>query len=317
MAAIEIAVPAYNCEPWLDAFFESVIAQDFTDWRIVARDDASKDGTASRLAWWQQKLGPRMLMVEDSGKRNLGMVGNYNAVLAATSAPWVMFADPDDVWKPGKIARTVGAMQETESSHYPSTPVLVCSDAEVVDHELRAICGSYWQWSRMNPDLVGVLHRMVVESPVLTSTMMVNRALLNLAMPLTGAASCPDWWPGMVASAFGRVVRLRESTILYRRHPSNDSLDPFGATLIGAVRRFLADIGAPRRRVERLVRQWAPQAQAFADRFRDRLGREDIAALEAAARMPEAGAVVRRWKVIRHGLWFASPVKNAGLMLLM
>ena len=113
MAEIDIAVPAWTTvvRPWIDSFFESVVVQDFHDWRIVARDDASTDDTAAHLAAWKLRLDGRMTILSDSAERNLGMVGNYNAVLAATSAPWVMFADPDDVWKPGKISLTRGAMK--------------------------------------------------------------------------------------------------------------------------------------------------------------------------------------------------------------
>jgi glycosyltransferase involved in cell wall biosynthesis len=315
MPEIDIALTTYNCDAWIDEFFASVIAQDYADWRIVARDDASTDGTAARLAWWQSRLGDRMAVLEDSGSRNLGVVGNCDAVLAATTAPWVLFADPDDVWRPGKLSLLSRAMSEAEAAAGAATPVLVCTDAEVVDHLLRPLAPSHWRWSRMNPDLAGVLHRMAVESPVLAP--MVNRALLSLALPLVGAASCADWWPGLVASAFGRVVRLPQRTFLYRRHPSNDSVDPFGSTWTGALRRFLADPGEPRRRVNRLLRQFAPQAGAFAARFRERLPLRDLAALEAAARLPSLGAVAGRWAVIRHRLWFASPLKNVGLLLLM
>src|SRR5204863_9090117 len=105
-----------------------------------------------------------------------------------------------------------------------------------------------------------------VECPVLSSTMMVNRSVLDLALPMTGV-SCQDWWLAMIAGAFGRVVRLPQSTILYRRHPANDSLDPLTSTLPNAARRIFQ----ARRRVDRLIREFAPQAGAFLDRCRDRI----------------------------------------------
>jgi hypothetical protein len=167
----------------------------------------------------------------------------------------------------------------------------------------------------VNPNLADELHRLAVESPVLAP--MVNRALLQLALPLTGAAACADWWLALVAGAFGRIVRLPATTFLYRRHPANDSLDPFGSTIIGAIRRTFADFGEPRRRAGRLVRQCAPQAAAFAARFHDRLRARDLAAFGAAARLPSLGAFARRWTVIRHDLWFSSPLKDVGFLLLM
>lgn len=316
VADIDIAVPAHNCGPWIDVFFESVLAQDHSEWRIVARDDASTDETAARLASWNSRLGASLVIVDSSRGRNLGMVGNYDAVLAATTAPWVMLADPDDVWLPGKISLTLRAMREAEATFGEKTPLIVCTDAEVVDSQLRPIAPSYWGWSRMNPDSASVFHRVVVESPVLTSTMIVNRALLDVALPLKGAA-CPDWWPALVASAFGRVICLPKRTILYRRHQANDSQAPLSSTLKEAIRRTLADLGEPRRRVERLVRQLAPQASAFAARFGGRLAPADLAALEAASHLPDLGGLARRWTVMRHNLWFSSPWKSVGLMLLM
>ena len=315
MPEIDIAVPAYNCAPWIDAFFESVLAQDHSAWRIIARDDASSDGTAARLVWWQSRLGERMMILPDSGTRNLGMVGNYNAVIAAATESWVMLADPDDVWKPGKLSLTVRAMSDAEASAGTHTPVLVCTDAQVVNQALGPVASSYWQWVHCGPHQTDRLPRLAVDSPVLAP--MVNRALLQLALPLIGAAACADWWLGMVACTFGRVVSIPAATFLYRRHPANDSLDPLGSTMGNAIRRTLADLGEPRRRVNRLVRQFAPQAGAFAARFRERLPLRDLAALEAAARLPSLGALARRWAVVRHDLWLSSPLKNAGLMLLL
>src|ERR1700719_4016830 len=107
MAEIEIAIPAYNCAAWLDDLIESILQQDVDNWRLVARDDASTDDTAARLATWKQRLGERMMIVEGSDRRNLGLVGNYNTVLSATTSPWVMLADADDVWRPGKLSLTL------------------------------------------------------------------------------------------------------------------------------------------------------------------------------------------------------------------
>jgi glycosyltransferase involved in cell wall biosynthesis len=309
--SIDIALPTYNCAAWLDALFESIVGQDFADWRIIARDDASKDNTAGVLIEWQRRLGKRLVILADSGKSNLGPVGNYDAVLSQTTAPWVMLADPDDIWLPDKVQSTVRAMHAAEQAA-PETPIVVCSDATVVDDDLKIIAPSYWRWSRHNPDVFDVFHRLIVECPVLSSTMMVNRSLLDLALPMTGA-SCQDWWLALVAGAFGRIVRLPQSTILYRRHPANDSLDPLTSTLPTAPRRIFQARG----RVKRLIRQFAPQADAFLSRFRDRVLPNDAAALGAAAMLPSLGPLRRRVAVLRHDLLFASPLKNAGLMLLL
>ena len=316
MAEIEIALPAYNCAAWLDELIESILQQDVDNWRIVTRDDASTDGTAARLGSWKQHLGERMMMVEGSTP-NLGPVGNYNAVLSATSSRWIMLADSDDVWRPGKLQLTLQAMQAAEAAHGPATPIAVFTDAEVVDEQLQPVADSYWRWSRANLAAAQVFHRLVVDSPAISSTMMVNRALLDLALPMPAAIWSQDWWAMMVAAAFGKVVKLDERTILYRRHSANDSLEPYAATTQGVVRRLLAAPGSAREKLDLLIDRIARQAGAFAERFQGELSASDLAALKAASRLPYAGGIQRRWSVVRHGLWFGSLPKNLGMMLLL
>lgn len=317
MAQVDIAVPAYNCEPFLDGFMASLVAQDFHDWRVVARDDGSSDRTTRRLANWQELLGHRMTILPDSGARNLGLIASYTAVLEATSAPWVMSADPDDIWLPGKISRSLQAIRQSEAAFGSGVPVAICTDAAVVDTDRRPIAPSFWRWSRMNPALMRAVNRVAMESAALGSTMMMNRALLEQALPIESGAAYQDWWLALVAVAFGRLVPLPETTILYRRHAVNATADPYGSSLIGAVRRTAHAPGAPRRRLEALLAQAARQAGSFLARYRERLERPDIAALEALSALPSLGLLARRRAVMRHRLWFASPLKNAGLLALL
>jgi len=300
-------MPAYNCAPWLDGFMGSLLAQDFTNWRLIARDDRSTDNTGHQLARWREQLGGRMITLPDSGARNLGLIGNYNAVLTATTAPFVMSADPDDIWLPGKITRSIQALRQAEEASGAGVPMAICTDAAVVDRNRQPVAPSFWRWSRMDPRLMRVLSRTAMESVALGSTMMVNRALLNRALPIAAGAAYQDWWLALVAVAFGRLVPLPETTILYRRHEVNATAGPYSRKLSGA----------PRRRLEKLVAQSATQARSFVARYRDSLKRPDIAALEALGKLPSLGLVERRLAVLRHGLWFASPLKNAGLLALL
>jgi hypothetical protein len=160
--------------------------------------------------------------------------------------------------------------------------------------------------------MLNIFHRMVVESPALNSTMMVNRALLNLALPTAGTRY-PDWWLALVACAFGHIVFLPKSTILYRRHSENDTLEPITSTLPSAIRR----IAEARRRVAKLVGEYAQQADIFLERYGSRVSQSQNATLKAVRNLPSRGFFARRATVMRHRLWFASPLKNVGLMLLL
>jgi glycosyltransferase involved in cell wall biosynthesis len=317
MADIDIAMPCFNCAPWLDTFLKSLLSQEVTNWRLVARDDGSTDGTASLLDVWKGRLGERMKLVQGSAGKNLGVVGNYNLVLADTSARWVMTADPDDVWLPGRLQRTLAALKEAEDRLGEEMPLAVCTDAEVIDDSDKVVAPSYWRWARNDPSRVKRIDQVAMESPALGSTMAVNRALLDVALPIDAAAPYQDWWLAMAAAAFGRIITLPDRTILYRRHGGNSTAIPMSSSLGGAIRRVLRSPDAPRQRLKRvLFGQAVPQAAAFLIRYRDRLPSADSDTLEALARLPSRGPIRRRLDLVRHHLWFASTFKNIGMIVL-
>jgi glycosyltransferase involved in cell wall biosynthesis len=310
-AAIDIAVPTYNCAKWLDAFFESLLTQDYTSWRVITRDDASRDNTAALVAAWQERLGPRIVIIENPDNINLGSVGNYNAILQECSASFVMLGDPDDIWKPRKITMALNAMLAAVGTYGNETPIIVCTDAEMVDEELKPISPSFWKWARMNAKSVSTVSRMLMESPALGATMIINRPALDRAMPLSGAAACQDWWLALVGCAFGKIVTMSDSTILYRRHHSNDSVEPLTSSYIRAIQK----ISEARCRIAFLMHQLAPQAAAFVERFRGDLDATDIKVAEAASRLSKMHPIAGRVEIIRNNLWFSSALKNVGFML--
>ena len=73
----------------------------------------------------------------------------------------------------------------------------------------------------------------------------------------------------------------------------------------------------PRRRLHKvLFKQAVPQAAAFLDVYHGRLASDQANILRAIARLAGEGPVLRRVTIWRNRLWFASPVKNLGLLAL-
>ncbi|HJW92943.1 MAG TPA: hypothetical protein VJ901_04945, partial [Thermoanaerobaculia bacterium] len=140
--------------------------------------------------------------------------------------------------------------------------------------------------------------------------MAVNRALLDMALPIAPDAAYQDWWLVLVATAFGKLITLSDATILYRRHEQSITRNPFAFSLT----RALGRVSHARKRVDFLIRQAGKQAAAFADRYESHLDSKDVAALRALAALAGMNAAARRAAVIRHGLWFTWWLKNLGLL---
>jgi glycosyltransferase involved in cell wall biosynthesis len=316
MTEIDIAMPCYNSAPWIDGMIESILAQDGPSWRIVARDDGSQDNTVERLSAWQERLGARMVVLDNPRRENLRIAASYTAVLQATTAPWILTADPDDIWLPGHLTRIANALLQMESHMGSHIPAAVCTNATVIDERQNPIAQSYWSWIRSSPKRVDRLIDVAMENPALGSTMGVNRALLDLALPIPRESGAQDWWLALTATAFGRLTAIEEVSILYRRHGGNHMIDPFGTSIWDAIKISLATPVAARGRVRRLLfNRLVPQAAVFAERYESRLTRKDIEGLRALASLEARGPIGRRISIVRHGFGFASPLKNCGLLV--
>ena len=309
---IDIVVPTYNCARWIDAFFDSLVAQDYENFHAIARDDGSSDDTALKLEAWRRRLAGRMTVFANDEK-NLGMIRSYDLLLEATTSSWVMMGDPNDVWRTDKTSLSTAAMQRLEARRGKDVPLIVASDATIVNNESKPISPSLWQWAKLNPHLVTDLRRMIVEHPGLCPTMLFNRTALNMALPLTRCALYQDWWLILIGCAFGEVCLLPEPTILYRRHDSNFS----GIPLTTSLREAMRNIHTARGRTEKLIGQFAGQAAAFLEVFGDRLTPQQAKGLSCVARLPKASSLQRKWLVLRSGLWFSSRLKNIVFFILL
>jgi glycosyltransferase involved in cell wall biosynthesis len=313
-AEIQILLGTYNYGRYLDQFMESLVAQDFAGWVLLVRDDASSDETPALLEKWRQRLGTQMAILPDSSQSNLGVAGNYSRLLAASTAPYVMFADPDDVWHRDKIRTTLAAMRRAEAARGVGVPCLVHTDLAIVDENLHPVAPSLWRRQGLVPHRGHSLSHMMVENTVWACTAMLNRPLVLLAGPVPVESHHQDWWVALVAAAFGEIVSVPGQTIEWRRHGKNDS----EITRLGSV--FVRTLMAPtamRRRLVDLLDRGRPRVRVFFDRYRERLAPDQIAAIEAFLRLPSLGPLARRNAVLRHRLLFTSRLRSAGMLLLL
>jgi glycosyltransferase involved in cell wall biosynthesis len=121
---VSVLLPAYNSERFVDAAVESVRAQTFGDWEIVAVDDASRDATPVRLAAWAERE-PRLRHFRNSS--NLGMTRNWNECLARAVGDLVLKLDGDDVLRPRTLELLTDALADPAVIG-AGVRALLCSD---------------------------------------------------------------------------------------------------------------------------------------------------------------------------------------------
>ena len=305
----DILLATYNGATFVEAQLRSLLAQSQDGFRILARDDSSSDGTLTILEAVAEANQSRFRIIKD-GKGRLGACGNFGALLALADAPYVMFCDQDDIWVSDKIDRILGKMQEEEAVAGLRTPVLVHSDLKVVDEDTKEIAPSFWKYQNLEPEKGKAFNRLLVQNVVTGCATMVNRALVQKALPIPGEAIMHDWWLALVAAAFGRIGHLPEATVLYRQHGRNElgaKQWNAGYVIRKAMRLF------DREELSKSLGATQRQAAAFAQRFGDDLAPGQRAAAEAYASLAKRGFLERRIMLWRYGLFKNGLIRNLGL----
>jgi glycosyltransferase involved in cell wall biosynthesis len=105
---ISVLIPAFNAAPWVEAAVNSVRAQTFADWEIVAVDDASADQTHAIL---QSFAAPNIHIHRN--EQNRGMTANWNRCLALASGEFVLKLDADDALVPHALEQLAAAIADS------------------------------------------------------------------------------------------------------------------------------------------------------------------------------------------------------------
>lgn len=98
---------AYNCAVTLDAAIRSIAAQTYTDWELVACDDASSDSTSAVLSGWASRE-PRIRVIRNES--NQGLAVALNRCIKEARGELLVRQDADDVSLPHRLGALVAAM---------------------------------------------------------------------------------------------------------------------------------------------------------------------------------------------------------------
>ncbi|WP_081620311.1 glycosyltransferase family 2 protein [Ancylobacter sp. FA202] len=109
MPIISICVPTYNRAKLLSELLDSILDQEnVDDVEIVISDDASTDDTMSIADSYLFRFKHYKFIAQPI---NLGMDGNFLAVVAAATSPYIWLMGDDDRLEPGSIRRLLDAIE--------------------------------------------------------------------------------------------------------------------------------------------------------------------------------------------------------------
>jgi glycosyltransferase involved in cell wall biosynthesis len=305
---VDVLLATCNGAEFLEKQLESLFSQTCQDFSVRARDDCSTDETVSILERYARRYPHRFIYTINAER--LGAAANFAALLCDSAAPYIMCCDQDDVWLSDKVALTLARLRTAEQAHGLRTPVLVYSDAVLVDAKLGVISPSFWRKCKVRPREVRLRH-LLAQNLVTGCTMGCNRALLERALPIPiNDVVMHDYWLALVAASFGVMVPIRQATVLYRQHGKNTLGILPDLTFKQSMRRLVNDT-----QLRTTLLAAIRQARAFSLRFAADLSHAQKAQLAAFQALFERGYVLRRWMILRYGLLRTGFWNNIGYLV--
>lgn len=214
MRKVDILLPAYNGEKYIESQISSLLNQTYSNINIYIRDDISTDRTSEII----QSLGikdSRIVIIENANI-NLGLVGNLNLLLGISQEDYIMYCDQDDVWLENKVEVLMNEMLQREDEYSEETPLLIHSDCFVTDEHLN-IKGIFKGSKPLKYGLNNSLFKYYVQG----ASTLFNKALKKQIYPFLDEVYLHDRFTHLVAEITGKRFYVNIPLMLYRQHNSN------------------------------------------------------------------------------------------------
>lgn len=104
---IDIIIPVYNVEKYLEKCIQSVLNQSYTDYHIILVDDGSKD-SSGKICDQIAKKHRRISVIH---KQNGGLSSARNAGIDVSTGDYILFLDSDDTLTKNALQVLVDAME--------------------------------------------------------------------------------------------------------------------------------------------------------------------------------------------------------------
>lgn len=109
---ISVIVPVYNVEKYLSKCLDSILAQDFDDFEIIAVDDESPDKCGEILDEYEVKYPNKVVVIH---QKNKGLGGARNTGIDAANGEYLLFVDSDDYIAPNMLSLLMNEIEQSEA----------------------------------------------------------------------------------------------------------------------------------------------------------------------------------------------------------
>jgi len=170
MPEVSVIIPVYNGEKFLSEAIESVIAQTYSDWEIIAVNDGSTDRSLEILRRYERLLPSKIRVIS---QENYGLSIARNRAIAMAKGDYIAFLDCDDLWLPEKLEKQIDFLNSNKE------PGLVYSDNHEIDEHGNLIKENVFLFYNAKYFRGYVFNELFYANFISTPTVMVRREVLD------------------------------------------------------------------------------------------------------------------------------------------
>lgn len=230
---VAILLSTYNGEKYLKEQLDSILAQTYTNFELIIRDDGSKDNTVKIIKEYIEKTDKEITLIEG---KNLGFIKSFFDLLKRGDADYYAYADQDDIWLPNKIELAVNSLNKLDDR----VPNMAFSNVDYYDTEMNFI--GKGDSKNKKPSFLNSLYECINQG----MTMVINKKAREYIIDnIPEKCFFHDWWTYMICTAFGNVVQDDVVTVKYRRAKTNATVEGQGTItlLIWRIKKLLLGDG--------------------------------------------------------------------------
>ena len=216
----EVLLATCNGERFLDEQIASILEQTVLPQRLLIADDGSTDRTCDLITAWQAESLVAIEVLPSAETRRLGSSRNFERLLQASQAAYVMLADQDDLWDPDKAERLLHQIARLERRWGRQKPLLVHADLRLIDADGSCMVDSFHRRQGLYPERSSTLE-IGLQNVVTGCASLLNRACVQQSLPFPDQVVLHDWWLALVAAEGGAIAYVPQACVSYRQHGSN------------------------------------------------------------------------------------------------
>jgi len=241
---VSVLLPVYNGARYLRPAVESILAQTFADFELIAVDDGSTDRSLAMLREYARR-DPRVHVIS---RPNTGIAGALNDALAAARGEFLARMDADDISHPERFARQLDHLRGHPDCVLLGSRVMLidpyASPLYETDHALT------------HEHIEAELFEAVGWAVVHPSAMMRADPVRQVGGYRSEYVPIEDLDLFLKLTEIGRAANLPEALLQYRQHPQSANRTRY-AEQEAKKRACLADAYA--RRGLQMPADWKPR----------------------------------------------------------